>query len=89
MSKNETLDVMFGTQIVDFMNRDDITEIYVNDDGYVRYMSHKEGKVKTDIILKPEKILAIIELIAGQVGKLTYSPCLKAGDSWIQTILAY
>ena len=21
--------------------------------------------------------------------KLTYSPCLKAGDSWIQTILAY
>lgn len=43
MSKNETLDVMFGTQIVDFMNRDDITEIYVNDDGYVRYMSHKEG----------------------------------------------
>ncbi|MBM6725692.1 hypothetical protein [Megamonas funiformis] len=20
---------------------------------------------------------------------LTYSPCLKAGDSWIQTILAY
>ena len=70
MSKNETLDVMFGTQIVDFMNRDDITEIYVNDDGYVRYMSHKEGKVKTNIILKPEKILAIIELIAGQVGKV-------------------
>lgn len=70
MSKNETLDVMFGTQIVDFMNRDDITEIYVNDDGYVRYMSHKEGKVKTNIILKSEKILAIIELIAGQVGKV-------------------
>ena len=27
--------------------------------------------------------------IAGEALKLTYSPCLKAGDSWIQTILAY
>ncbi|WP_278847559.1 DUF262 domain-containing protein [Megamonas hypermegale] len=24
-----------------------------------------------------------------RLSNLTYSPCLKAGDSWIQTILAY
>ena len=29
-----------------------------------------------------------LQIILGP-GKLTYSPCLKAGDSWIQTILAY
>ena len=45
MSKNETLDVMFGTQIVDFMNRDDITEIYVNDDGYVILRKSKQNVV--------------------------------------------
>lgn len=68
--ENKTLDIMLGTQIVDLMHRNDVTEIYVNDDGHVRYMSHNEGKVKTNFVLKPEKILAIIELIAGQVGKV-------------------
>ena len=68
--ENETLDIMLGAQIVDLMHRNDVTEIYVNDDGHVRYMSHSEGKVKTDFVLKPEKVLAIIELIAGQVGKV-------------------
>lgn len=28
-------------------------------------------------------------LLEANLIKLTYSPCLKAGDSWIQTILAY
>lgn len=67
---NKTLDVMFGDTIVNLMQRADITEIYVNDDGFLRYMSHIEGKVKTDYFLAPEKILAIIELIAGQIGKV-------------------
>lgn len=68
--ENKTLDIMLGAQIVDLMHRNDVTEIYVNDDGHVRYMSHNEGKVKTNFVLKPEKVLAIIELIAGQVGKV-------------------
>ena len=29
------------------------------------------------------------EAYEGYADILTYSPCLKAGDSWIQTILAY
>ena len=55
--ENETLDIMLGAQIVDLMHRNDVTEIYINDDGHVRYMSHNEGKVKTDFVLKPEKVL--------------------------------
>ena len=31
----------------------------------------------------------ILFFILGIFLMLTYSPCLKAGDSWIQTILAY
>ena len=27
--------------------------------------------------------------LTAELPGLTYSPCLKAGDSWIQTILAY
>ncbi len=69
-SLNESLDTMLGTRIVDLMNRSDITEIYVNDDGHLRYMSHNEGKVKTDYILEPVKVQAIIELVAGQEGKV-------------------
>lgn len=70
VSPNKTLDVMFGETIVELMRRTDITEIYVNDDGFLRYMSHAEGKVKTEHFMPPEKILAIIELIAGQIGKV-------------------
>ena len=34
--------------------------------------------------------LKLVELEWKNLDKaLTYSPCLKAGDSWIQTILAY
>lgn len=68
--ENTALDVLFGIAIVDLMHRDDVTEIYINDDGFIRYQSHSEGKVKTDHHLSPEKALAIIELIAGQSGKV-------------------
>lgn len=68
---NKTLDVMMGARLVELMqHRDDITEIYINDDGYIRYMSHDEGKVKTDIFLEPSKVQAFIELVAGQNGKI-------------------
>ena len=67
---NTNFDVMIGTEIVVLMQRDDITEIYINDDGMIRYISHDEGKVKTDIYLPPVKAQAIIELAAGQAGKV-------------------
>lgn len=70
MSPNETLDILLGERLVELLNRDDITEIYVNDDGYIWYQSHLEGKIKSDIYLTPHEVLAIIELIAGQVGKV-------------------
>ena len=41
--------------------------------------------VKINYTIKQSKI----EDPAYEVKRLTYSPCLKAGDSWIQTILAY
>ena len=68
MAENKNLDVMLGAAVVDLMNRPDITEIYNNDDGFIRYQSNEEGKVKSNIFLEPEKIQAIIELVAGQVG---------------------
>lgn len=67
---NNTLDIMFGVKIVDLMHRDDVTEIYVNDDGFLRYQSQIEGKVRTDYFIDPNQVKAIIELIAGQVGKV-------------------
>ncbi len=70
MAMNRNLDVVLGARVVDLMNREDITEIYNNDDGFIRYQSHTEGKVKTDIQLTPEQYQAIIELVAGQVGKI-------------------
>lgn len=70
MAMNRNLDVVLGARVVDLMNREDITEIYNNDDGFIRYQSHTEGKVKTNIQLTPEQYQAIIELVAGQVGKI-------------------
>ena len=67
---NSSLQSLWGNGISELMERKDITEIYVNDDGYIRYQSYKEGKVKTDIYLSPDKIQAIIEILAGQVGKV-------------------
>ena len=68
---NKTLDVMMGAHLVELMRkRDDITEIYINDDGHIRYISHEQGKVKTDIYMEPSKVQALIELVAGQCGKI-------------------
>ena len=50
-SRNEVLDVVLGTELVTLFNRGDITEIYVNSDGYIRYLSGTEGKVITNISL--------------------------------------
>lgn len=68
--ENRNLDVLLGTEVVELLHRPDITEIYVNDDGYIWYNSHEEGKVKSDIILSPENVQAVIELAAGQDGKI-------------------
>lgn len=66
---NGTLDFLLG-EVSALMQRDDINEIYVNDDGYIRYESWREGKVKTDIYFPPARTQSIIELVAGQRGKI-------------------
>lgn len=68
--ENRNLDVLLGIEVVELLHRPDITEIYVNDDGYIWYNSHEEGKVKSDIFLPPENVQAVIELAAGQDGKI-------------------
>lgn len=68
--ENRNLDVLLGIKVVELLHRPDITEIYVNDDGYIWYNSHEEGKVKSDIFLPPENVQAVIELAAGQDGKI-------------------
>lgn len=68
--ENRNLDVLLGYEVVELLHRPDITEIYVNDDGYIRYTSHEEGKVKSKIYLPPENVQAVIELAAGQDGKI-------------------
>ena len=68
--ENLNFDVVVGVDVVNLMNREDITEIYVNDDGFIRYQSYDEGKVKTQCFMEPSKVLVIIELVAGQVGKI-------------------
>ena len=67
---NDAFDDQLGPGLVDIMHRDDITEIYCNADGFIWYDSQKEGKVKTDLYLRPDKIQTIIELVAGQNGKV-------------------
>lgn len=69
-SENPNFDVVLGVDAVKLMQRDDITELYINDDGKIWYNSHLEGKVKTEIYLTPGKAQAIIELAAGQAGKV-------------------
>lgn len=65
-----TLNVNLGDDIVSLLHRPDITEVYINDDGYIRYMSQIEGKVKTDIYRPPERIRSLIALVAGQAEKI-------------------
>lgn len=67
---NDTLDVTLGFQLVELLSRNDILEIYCNDDGYIWYQSTDEGKIRTDIYLPPENVTAIIRLAAGQVNKV-------------------
>lgn len=69
-ASNPAFESLIGPEMTELMHRDDITELYVNDDGYLRYMSYKEGKVKTDLWLEPTKIQAIIDLASGQVRKV-------------------
>lgn len=67
---NTQLDLFFGQFIVSLMRRDDVNEIYINDDGYVWYDSYREGKVKSKERIAPAKARSIIELVAGQRGKV-------------------
>lgn len=72
-SLNATLDQLAGPVIAGLLQRDDIMEIYVNDDGYLRYKSLTEGKQKTEVFLDPDMVRAIIELITGQARKVVNS----------------
>ena len=67
---NQQMDLLFGPFVTGLMNREDINEIYVNDDGFIWYDSYKEGKVKTKEYLSPKRIRSIIEFIAGRQGKI-------------------
>ena len=69
-SKNPAFDQVCGRTLTRLINRDDITEIYINDDGNIRYDSFSEGKVKMDEQLTPEVARAIVEIVAGQSGKV-------------------
>lgn len=69
-SPNSILDNLLTDPLVALMDRADISEIYVNDDGIIRYMSGDEGKVKTDIYLSPSQIMAILSYISGEAGKI-------------------
>lgn len=69
-SPNIAFDDQLGPGLISLMHREDITEIYVNDDGYVWYDSYNEGKVHSDIYLTPSKARTIIEMAAGQNGKI-------------------
>ena len=42
-SENPNFDVVLGVDAVKLMQRDDITELYINDDGKIWYNSHIEG----------------------------------------------
>ena len=51
-------------------------------EGYADIVSEIKATVEN---LHKEKVIIVLDYYHG----LTYSPCLKAGDFWIQTILAY
>ena len=69
--------------VIEQLNEDDIKDIQTKlDDENNDFKSYKLSEVK---LLSPIERPIHDILCVG----LTYSPCLKAGDSWIQTILAY
>jgi P-type conjugative transfer ATPase TrbB len=69
-SENMAFDQLCGPEITALMHRDDVTEIYVNDDGLLRFESQVDGKVKTNTKLDARKVQAIIEFVTGQIGKV-------------------
>ena len=50
-------------------------------------LTKQYNQTKFEDTIQKDNILS--ELFAKIGNNLTYSPCLKAGDFWIQTILAY
>ena len=68
--KNETLEVFLGKETVALLKRSDITDIYINDEGIIWYISQEEGKVKTNCYRSPESTRALIEMLAGLTGKI-------------------
>ncbi len=60
-----SINVLLGDFTVKLMQRDDVTDIWVNADGRIWYRSHDEGDVLTEETLNPEKRLAIIRYFAG------------------------
>lgn len=70
VSPNAALDAYVGFELASLFKRDDVTEIYVNDDGFVWYESYKEGKVKSVIHLEPVRVRGIIEMVAGESSKI-------------------
>ena len=49
----------------------------------------KLSRKEVRLIRKQQNYLIDTSQERKKLNALTYSPCLKAGDSWIQTILAY
>lgn len=70
VSKNPAFDQVCGSVVTKLINRGDITEIYVNDDGNIWYDSYTDGKVRLEDKLTPEVVRAIIEIVAGQSDKV-------------------
>lgn len=70
VSKNPAFDQVCGSVVTNLINRGDITEIYVNDDGNIWYDSYTDGKVRLEDKLTPEVVRAIIEIVAGQSDKV-------------------
>lgn len=69
-SPNPTLDTALGPAIVEILQRNDVTELYLNPDGCIWYQSYNEGKVLTDIHVEKVKALTIVQVVAGQAGKI-------------------
>lgn len=67
---NPAFDESVGPDVVALLHRPDVTEIYVNDDGYIRYQSYQDGKIKSAIYLPPDRVRSVIALVAGQSGKI-------------------
>ena len=70
---NTFLDVVGGPDFAALLKRKDITEIYVNDDGYLWYQAAFEGKKRTRFYMPPETVKAVIEYVTGEAGKVVNS----------------